>query len=218
MIKATERPTTIPPPHAPDAPQASRRALLMGLAVAATPMAPALANALSEPAPAAADPVFAMIEHHRAAVAEYNKAEAIGGIVVGPAWEAAWAVTSAAMDRKDDLLEELLRTQPKTLSGAIALLEHLVQDEFLGVDWEGTEDDRETLLSTFNGSSCIERKRLAQDFPGHFAAALRAYVERLNADRSAKPPTTEPIEWTPELEERSQALAKVIAAKLRGEL
>jgi hypothetical protein len=37
----------------PTAPQASRRALLMGFAAAATPMAPALANALGEPAPAA---------------------------------------------------------------------------------------------------------------------------------------------------------------------
>jgi hypothetical protein len=42
MIKATERPTTIP------VPQASRRALLMGFAAAAAPIAPALANALSE--------------------------------------------------------------------------------------------------------------------------------------------------------------------------
>jgi hypothetical protein len=33
----------------PDAPQASRRALLMGFAAAATPMAPAFANALSAP-------------------------------------------------------------------------------------------------------------------------------------------------------------------------
>jgi hypothetical protein len=37
----------------PTAPQASRRALLMCFAAAATPMAPALANALGEPAPAA---------------------------------------------------------------------------------------------------------------------------------------------------------------------
>jgi hypothetical protein len=41
----------------PKAPQASRRALLFGIAAAATPMAPALANALS-PAPAVTDPIF----------------------------------------------------------------------------------------------------------------------------------------------------------------
>jgi hypothetical protein len=57
----------------PAASQASRRALLMGFAAAATPMAPALANALSEPAPAEADPVIAAIEDHKAALAEFYR-------------------------------------------------------------------------------------------------------------------------------------------------
>jgi hypothetical protein len=164
----------------PEAPQASRLALLMGLAAAATPLAPAIANALSEPAPADVDPIFAVIERHRIAVAEYNRAEAFSGSIVpgGADWEAAWGRTSAAMDRSGDLLEALLCAEPATMLGAIALLEHLVQDEFLGVDWGGEEDDRETLLSTFNDSSCIERRRLAQDFPGRFAAALRNIIER----------------------------------------
>jgi hypothetical protein len=60
----------------PNAPQASRRALLMGFAAAATPMAPALANALSEPAPAAADPIFAAIDRHRAELELYDTAHA----------------------------------------------------------------------------------------------------------------------------------------------
>jgi hypothetical protein len=50
---------------------------------------------------------------------------------------------------------------------------------------------------------------------------FRAYVRRLDAGKPKwKPPTptAEPFAWTPELEERSRALAKVIAAKLRGEL
>jgi hypothetical protein len=50
--------------------------------------------------------------------------------------------------------------------------------------------------------------------------AFRAYIQRLDAGKPKwKPPTAtaEPFEWTPELEERSQALAKVIAAKLRGQ-
>jgi hypothetical protein len=51
--------------HIPDAHQASRRALLMGFAAVATPMAPALASALSESAPAAADPIFDAIAEHR---------------------------------------------------------------------------------------------------------------------------------------------------------
>jgi hypothetical protein len=47
-----------------EAPKASRRGLLIGLAAAATPMAPALANALSESAPAAVDPIFELREAH----------------------------------------------------------------------------------------------------------------------------------------------------------
>jgi hypothetical protein len=65
----------------PEAPQASRRAVLMGLAAAATPMAPAIANALSESAPAVAkagdvDPIFAAIERERAAYAAYESTRA----------------------------------------------------------------------------------------------------------------------------------------------
>jgi hypothetical protein len=60
----------------PVAPQASRRALLMGFAAVATPMAPALASALSEPAPATADPIFAAIERHRVALEQYDAAHA----------------------------------------------------------------------------------------------------------------------------------------------
>jgi hypothetical protein len=52
----------------PKAPTASRRALLMGFAAAATPMAPALAIAICEPAPAVADPIFAAIDRHRMAL------------------------------------------------------------------------------------------------------------------------------------------------------
>jgi hypothetical protein len=65
-------------PTAPQVPQmrhqASRRALLMGFAAAATPMAPALASALSGPAPPVAGPIFAVIERHRAALEQYDAA------------------------------------------------------------------------------------------------------------------------------------------------
>jgi hypothetical protein len=169
---ATDRTTTIP----------TRRALLVGApAVAAGALAVAgIANTVAiGMSKADVDPVFALIEDHRAAVAEYNRAEAVSGaIVMGrDEWEAAWAVTCAAMDRSGDLLEALLRAEPATMAGAIALLNHLVQNEYLGVDWGGDEDDRQTLLSTFNDSNCIERRRLAQDFPGHFAAVLRNIIE-----------------------------------------
>ena len=58
----------------PEAPKASRRAVLMGFAAAAIPMAPALANALGASAP---DPVFAAIKLERAAYAAYLVPRAI---------------------------------------------------------------------------------------------------------------------------------------------
>jgi hypothetical protein len=159
----------------------SRRTLLTR-AVAATALAGAAGANVAAIAlttgldPAPADPVFDLIDQHRAAVAEYNRAEAVSGqIVIGLEWEAAFAVTSAAMDRSYDLLEVLLRAQPATIAGAIALLEHLGQDEYLGVDWGGGAHERRTLLSVFSDSSrnCIDRKRLAEDFPLCLASALR---------------------------------------------
>jgi hypothetical protein len=58
-------------------PTASRRALLMGFAAAATPMAPALANALSEPAPPVAEPIFAIVAEHRQAWNRYDEADKV---------------------------------------------------------------------------------------------------------------------------------------------
>jgi hypothetical protein len=160
----------------------TRRAALAGVpAGAAVVLAGGtVANtvALAIPRTADADPIFAVIERHRVAVAEYNKAEAISGNIVGGSqdWKVTWAVTSAAMDRKADLLEAVLRAQPTTMAGVIALLEHLGQDEFLGVDWGGDEHDRETLLSTFNNCNRIEPRRLAQDFPLRLAGALQQII------------------------------------------
>jgi hypothetical protein len=89
-------------------------------------------------------------------------------------------VTSAAMYRSYDLLEALLRARPVTMAGAIALLEHLGRDEYLGVDWGGGARDRRTLLSVFSDScrNCADRKRLAEDFPLRLAAALREIIGR----------------------------------------
>jgi hypothetical protein len=148
---------------------------LGGMPAGSRPAAGAGTNFLAN---AECDPIFDLIEQHRAAVAEYNKAEAISGeIVPSPERDAAFAVTCAAMSRSGNLLEALLRSQPRTMAGALALLQHLGQDEYLGVVWPGAgEDDRETLLSTSNNSLRIDRKRLAQDFPLRLAAAMRDIV------------------------------------------
>jgi len=54
----------------------------MGLAAAATPLAPAVANALSEPAPDDVDPIFDVIAEHQAAdvgvVAAYAREDRTG--------------------------------------------------------------------------------------------------------------------------------------------
>jgi hypothetical protein len=55
----------------PNTPQASRRALLMGFAAAAAPMALALANAMGglPTSPAGVDPIFTAIKREREAYA-----------------------------------------------------------------------------------------------------------------------------------------------------
>jgi hypothetical protein len=107
----------------PQAPQASRRALLMGFAAAATPMAPALATALGEPAPAEVDPIFGVIAEHRAADA---------GVVTAYAREDRTGdddeITDAAQERAGDVAYDLFTTAPTTVAGAAALLEYLGTD------------------------------------------------------------------------------------------
>jgi hypothetical protein len=186
----TSTPEKIPAPRsnalvpAPDQQRhtMNRRSLLMNMITtafvpAALAAAPVLPTAAESPE---VDPIFELIGQHRAAVAEYIRAETISGDALGAERETAWAVTSAAMDRSGDLLEALLRARPTTLNGAVSLLEYLGQDEFLGgASWESFADDRETLLSTFNNCTSIERKRLAQDLPARLAAALRNIVNPL---------------------------------------
>jgi hypothetical protein len=138
----------------PDAPQASRRALLMGFAAAATPMAPALANALSESAPAAADPIFAAIEAHGAALEQYDAAhehfEAMDTLY--PREWIDWSVEQRlawrdaemarreggprdiAYDRWNDqcdavnvATEALVEASPATIAGAAAVLEYWME-------------------------------------------------------------------------------------------
>jgi hypothetical protein len=93
------------------------------------------------------DPIYAAIEHHKAAVAAFSEAvlqqcleEALppgkrrswiaGGAIIeadDPQWiqsERHHAATSNAMD---EAAEALLNVEPQTLAGAIALLQHAVE-------------------------------------------------------------------------------------------
>jgi hypothetical protein len=68
------------PPLVPASSPTSRRSVLIGLAAAATPIAPALAGAMGglptspATAPEVDDPIFAVIAEHRAAWTRYNEA------------------------------------------------------------------------------------------------------------------------------------------------
>jgi hypothetical protein len=144
----------------PIAPQASRRALLMGFAAAATPMAPALANALSEPAPAAADPIFAVIAEHQAASE---------GVIAAFARDHRETdddeITDAAQERLGDV--ELFTTAPTTVAGVAAFL------DYIGTDEIAYEPDL-TILEY----ACEGRSDAVREFTTFLAAALRNIIER----------------------------------------
>jgi hypothetical protein len=155
-----------------EAPQASRRALLMGLAAAATPMAPALANALSEPAPDDVDPIFAVIAEHREA-------------------QEACAVAYEANDLDDDedpnklaALEKagavelpLFTTLPTSVAGVVALLEY-VHSPCHSI-WQGEQRYRDdTVLSYAYGYNSEEMRQAVGGFDAHVLTALRNIVAR----------------------------------------
>jgi hypothetical protein len=185
-------------------PTASRRALLMGLAVAATPMAPVLANALSESAPAVADPIFALIEaYDRAASQEmvsYRERDSLEealpeeqrtwsihfgcgddrrwppeGCTDTPEWLNAELAIGEASDRMSDQMLALLTTAPTTIDGVAALLERL---EAAAFPEERDHPGAESLISIM-GQWYDERVEDAADaFHFRLAAALRNLVDR----------------------------------------
>jgi hypothetical protein len=157
------------------APQASRRALLMGFAAAATPMAPALANALNEPAPAVADPIFAAIERERAAYTVYLATAAAADIddpipppsrddpdfeeanerrMARPehkAWWARWEEADAMHTEAAQALwiarETFLQTKPTTIVGLLAFLDHVEGPLSTGDAGEAFWDEKERELA-----------------------------------------------------------------------
>jgi hypothetical protein len=168
----------------PEAPQASRRALLMGFAAAATPMAPALANALSESAPAVAmpsepDPVYAAIKHERDVYAEYCATDAIQSQIGdedpcplklrqgrAPSDRSlakhlarpdvqAWLVRYREAENEHSksckqlfgAREAFLQTQPTTVAGLVAYLDHVEGPISTGSPGEAWWDEIEKELA-----------------------------------------------------------------------
>jgi hypothetical protein len=178
-----------------DAPKASRRALLMGLAVAATPMAPALANALSEPARTGVDPIFAAIEHERAAYTVYLATAAAADLddpipppsrddpdfeeankrrMARPehkAWWARWKEADAAHAEAAQGLwaarGAFLETQPTSVAGLLAFLDHIEGPFSSGEAGEAFWDEEEHKLA-FPTLSAATRNIIARGHePGY---------------------------------------------------
>jgi hypothetical protein len=151
----------------------SRRALLMGLAAVATPIAPAIASAMGwlPATPVSApevDPIFAVIEQHRTACD--------GARVVSDAlseadenYDAVKEQFEEAIKPERELLAALLIYQPTTLAGVLAVLEYVG-----AADWIHGDDSTETILIDAHERGIEEAKM----FPSHLAAALRNIVER----------------------------------------
>jgi hypothetical protein len=87
-------------------------------------------------------------------------------------------VTQAATKREHAALLAVLTTQPTTIAGAVRLLDHVGQDQFLG---EAEEDlnEPETILTVWTGTVVDARNELAtatRDFPRRLAATMRNLI------------------------------------------
>jgi hypothetical protein len=147
-------------------PITSRRAVLAGIAAAATPIAPALATTLGGlPAQATIDPIFAVIAEHRAAqeavTAAFDREDRE---------EDEDEVTEAAQARQMDAQFALFTTAPTTIDGAAALL------AYLGTD-AGDYND-ETIWAYAADFGDEELVMAVKVFPLQLAATLRTMIEQ----------------------------------------
>lgn len=102
----------------------SRRAILVGLAAAATPIAPAVATSMGGlPASSATvDPIYAAIERRRAA---YETAESRCAAFDESGTAEAEEEQLTAIDVLTTAENELRETEPTTIAGAVALLRYI---------------------------------------------------------------------------------------------
>jgi hypothetical protein len=162
-----------PPPLVPDAPKASRRALLMGLAAAATPMAPALATALSEPAPGSVDPIFDVIRRHWDAQETLDAACRASDLDMEED-----PPKQAAYDRAIAAELPLFTTAPTTIAGVAALLAYVGSDVHPSLQDEDDNGRSLTVLSYASDWTADALIDAVHRFPVHVAASLRAIAER----------------------------------------
>jgi hypothetical protein len=82
-------------------------------------------------------------------------------------------MTQAEIKREHAALLAVLTTQPTTIAGAVALLEHVGQGQFLDGTEEAENDDGfETVLSTWSHGNG-ELTTISKGFPGRLAATMR---------------------------------------------
>jgi hypothetical protein len=118
------------------------------------------------------DPIFAVIEDRKAAVEAYNSAVDLTSdmLPTGPEYWAARAVIDTASDRLTEVNLLILTTQPTSLLGVAALLQHVGLPEYL-------EEGDETLLSTYiHENANDKRKQAALTFPTRCAETIRNLV------------------------------------------
>jgi hypothetical protein len=92
------------------------------------------------------DPIYEVLAEHRATVEAYLAASSKDGELEDgtPEWQEASAVTQAAIKREREAALAVLTTDPTTIAGVIALLDHVGQDQFLGS--AERDDSRQTAL------------------------------------------------------------------------
>jgi hypothetical protein len=160
MAQADSVHSTPPTNTSAPTPQSSRRGFLVqaaGMAAAGAALGaglplPALPAATSQSSAAEADPIFAAIEAHRAAIAAHDQAVGIENSLEeslpdeqrrsrmkvwektivetdDPSWIAAVQTRWEASESMDDLAINLLNTEPTTVAGIDALLRYFADQE-----------------------------------------------------------------------------------------
>ena len=148
-----------------ETPKASRRAILTAAPVAAAGalLAGTSVNlAAATIAKAAVDPIFAVIDEHRAADTGVVAAFARGDRIDDDD-----EITDAAQERAGDAAYDLFTTAPTTIAGAAALL------EYLGTD--ATAWNREKTIWEWAADGTGEEVR---EFPTFLADALRNIIAK----------------------------------------
>jgi hypothetical protein len=118
------------------------------------------------------DPTFSAILAHLTAVAAYlDHSDSEGDSHESD------RISNALMDACDEPMKTVFTTQPTTLEGVAALLEHAGRNEFLHEsDLDGALHRRDTFLSSYNECCLGESKRFGQDFPLRLAGTVRRLI------------------------------------------